>query len=178
MAFVQRRFFRVTEACNCCWPSAMSFPGDLVRRFNPQILDLNRSGHWPLTSRPDWGRRKGLHVCSQKTRGDRVMDSGALLFCCPECCRNWPKDLQRWASVALPHLSFPPHHQTRKPHWPHTHTVQVSFMYHPCFLLVVGITLSSVLVLWSMVNYYTENRVLVRINLLWMFSEVQIWDHT
>ncbi len=31
----------------------MPFPGDCVRRFNPQILDLNRSGHWPLTSRPD-----------------------------------------------------------------------------------------------------------------------------
>ena len=38
---------RVTESWNCCWPSATSFSGDFVSRFNPQILDLNRSDHWP-----------------------------------------------------------------------------------------------------------------------------------
>lgn len=77
MAFVQNRVFRVTEACNCCWPSAMSFPGDFVRRFNPQFLDLNSSGHWPV-GLP--GARERSLSFALKRLGDRVMDSGALVL--------------------------------------------------------------------------------------------------
>lgn len=47
--------FRVTEACYCCRPSAVSFPGDFCTRFNPQIQDPRRCGHWPMA----WqGQRK------------------------------------------------------------------------------------------------------------------------
>lgn len=60
-------------------------------------------------------------VRSEKIQGDRVMDSGVPLFCCPECCWNWPKDSCHQASVTLAHHSFPPRHQTGlnpNPHGP------------------------------------------------------------
>lgn len=155
---------RVTEGCNCCWPSPMSLPGDFVRRFNPQSLSLNRRVHWPagLTGTEEGGP-------SQRTQGDRVMDSWARLFCCPKRCRNWPKHLHHWASV-LPFPLFPPHHQTPIPHWPHTHThtVQVSFMYIPCFLLVEGITLSSVLVLGQSDGEQKSPWCVFHLSLMWL----------
>lgn len=135
MAFVRTRVFRVTVAYSRCWPSPMSFPGDFVSRFNPQILDLNRSAHWPLTSRPDWGLRKGP-LCNQKT-GVRMMNRGAPVFCCPEFFRNWPKDSQHWSSVTLSYLSFQTHRQTPKAHWQQTHNVWVSFIYDPCDIWIV-----------------------------------------
>lgn len=100
---------------------------DLTPRFWPWIGVS--TDQWPA------GLTEAVERASlfpQKTGGDSVMDSGALLF----CCRSWPKDLRHWASVALPHLWFPSHHQTREPHWPHPHTAPSLF--HVSLLLPVS----------------------------------------
>lgn len=112
--FMQKK--RVSWSEDYCWGAGLQGQGPATvcsippRGFGLSAwpLDSEPKQKWPLTSRPDQGWRKGFVVCSQKTQGDRVIDSGAPLF----CCWNWPKDSHHQASVTLPHLLFPPHHRT------------------------------------------------------------------
>lgn len=90
-----------------------------------QIHNLSARGKWPLTSRPDRGQRKGSLICSQKTRGDRVMDSGSL---CPDALNGVETDQRVHSEEHLSHCPtarLPLQCHTRKPHWPDTYEVQL-----------------------------------------------------
>lgn len=146
MAFVQTRVFRVKEACNCCVLLVMSCPWDCVCRLDPQILDLNRRGHWPLTSGPGGlggGCRMGLLICNQKTHGDRVLCGGI-----------WPEDLKQGASVtASPRVPTTPSNQK------FSLAAHSTGLFHVSPLLPVGCRKHIIhLFFWSTVTYCLNPR--------------------
>lgn len=123
-----------------CPPQGVFTP-DLTPRFRTRVGVA--TDQWPagLTG-PE--KELSLYVVKRLGVTGWWMGGGAYLFCCLGWCRNWPKDSQHRASVALPYPSFSPRHQTRAHHWPHTHTGQLSFTQHPHFPLALGNTSGTV----------------------------------